>query len=116
MKRTRLSLPLVEEALELLEYLFLDAQVGYEVIGVLHLFQCLLFVPAEGFGNVNADIDEQIARTAVVPVAVDTGQALATQAEYFTGLGTRFDLDLHLAIDGWDFYRATQRGCWYAKQ
>ena len=68
------------------------------------------------FRNVDADIYQQVTGAIAVTVAVHARKTLATQTEYLTRLSTRFDLYLHLAVDGRNFYRATERSRRYAQQ
>ena len=63
----------VKQVLELAEDLVLQAFVGAEVIGLLELLHRGLLVAAQGLGDVDADVHQEVARA----VAVDAGQALA---------------------------------------
>ena len=67
---------LVEQVLELAEDLVLQALVGAEVIGLLELLHRGLLVAAQGLGDVDADVHQEVART----IAIDAGQTLAAQA------------------------------------
>ena len=59
----------VKQVLELAEDLVLQALVGAEVIGLLELLHCGLFVAAQGLGDVDADVHQKVART----IAIDAG-------------------------------------------
>ena len=105
----------IEEILEFLENLFFDAHVRHEIVGILHLFHGLLFFLVQVFRNVDADIYQQVTGTIAVTIAVHARKTLATQTEYLAWLSARFNLHLHLAVDGRNFYRTTECSCRYAQ-
>ena len=66
--------------------------VALEVVAVAHLFQCLALIPAEGFGHIDADVDDDVAIAGTI--SLDGGQTLAAQPLGGAGLNAGLQIDL----------------------
>ena len=71
---------------EFIEYLFFYRLLGLEIGRVFQTVHDFLFRIRQRFGDIDADVDEQISRT----VAVHRRQSFIAQAEHLAWLGARF--------------------------
>ena len=85
---------------------------GLYVFQFGQLFHERPFLLGEVFGDVHADVDQQIA----CAVGVHAGQAFAPQAEHLAGLRAGRDGHFHLAVHGGHFHRVAQDGGGHGKQ
>lgn len=105
---------LIKETSETLENLLLDAGVGFESLSISHLlYQFALFL-AGILGDIDADVHDDVAKT--ISVSRNGRHTLATQAHYFAGLCSGFNLNLDFSVKSGYFYRTAQCGCGEVKQ
>lgn len=98
---------LIEIVLESLEDGLLRAGIAFEIVAVLEPCEGFFLVAAERFGNVNADVYDQIADA--LSITLYSRQAFAPEAKCLSGLSSAFDFHFQLvAFDGRNLHFAAK--------
>ena len=101
--------------LEFLDYRLLGDVISLEIIAILERFYSFLFILAQCFGHINADVYEQVSLAHTI--SLHCRQTFVAQSESLSGLCTWFNFHFHLGtFDGRNFHVSAQCCCWEIQQ
>ena len=64
----------------------------------MHTFKCLLFVLAQCFGDIDANVYDKVALA--ISITLNCRKSLTTKTEHGAGLCSRLNVDVCLSVDG----------------